>query len=55
MTNERARKVLQELWRHERTDYHSLEVQEALDRAIRTLGSEVDKSGVYNRPQHNNS
>ena len=37
MTKEEARKVLQELWRNERADYCSLEVREAIDRAIREL------------------
>ena len=37
MTNNEARKVLQEVWRNERTDYESVEVKEAIDRAIKTL------------------
>lgn len=37
MTNNEARKVLQEVWRNERTDYESVEVKEAIDRAIRSL------------------
>ena len=37
MTNKEARKVLQEVWRNERTDYESVEVKEAIDRAIKTL------------------
>lgn len=37
MTNKEARKVLQEVWRNERTDYKSVEVKEAIDRAIRAL------------------
>ena len=37
MTNNAARKVLQEVWRNERTDYESVEVKEAIDRAIRSL------------------
>ena len=38
MTSKEARKVLQEVWRNERTDYQSVEFREALDRAIRSLG-----------------
>ena len=38
MTDKEARKVLQEIWRNERTDYESVEVKEAIDRAIKTLG-----------------
>lgn len=38
MTNQEARKVLQEVWRNERKDYNSVEFREALDRAIRALG-----------------
>ena len=37
MTKEHARTVLQEVWRGERTDYESVEVKEAIDRAIREL------------------
>ncbi len=47
MTKEYARKILQELWRGERADYESIEVKEAIDRAIRELGNEIDES----RPQ----
>ena len=47
MTNKEARQVLQEVWRNERNDYQSLEFREALDRAIRVLGEEVN--GVENR------
>ena len=45
MTNKEARKVLQELWRNERTDYESVDVKEAIDRAIRVLGDEVNGNG----------
>ena len=47
MTNKEARKVLQEIWRNERTDYDSVEVKEAIDRAIRTLGERSQASISY--------
>ena len=37
MTIDEARKILQEVWRHERSDYQSIEFLEALDRAIKAL------------------
>lgn len=46
MTKEHARKILQELWRGKRTDYESVEVKEAIDRAIRELGEITNKGEI---------
>ncbi len=54
MTNKEARKILQEVWRNERTDYESVEVKEAIDRAIKTL-KDVDRLEEENHENFVNS
>ena len=54
MTNKDARKVLQEVWRSERADYESVEVKEAIDRAIKAL-KDVDRLEEENHRNFVNS